>query len=274
MKILRVAILLLILTALVSCETDKSRIENCNQIVNSFMANLTLDNYDVLYKNYPDFKKVQTYLKAEGFKITNSTIDDDKTVSIIGTSEIGNLYFILKKDNGKYVIVNSKGLAADFNTSIYKYCKRIGCIGPVDYDKDIAQICSRKQPEFDQLVSRIKENIESNVKIQNNTLSRNYGYLSGEVTFKNYSRFTIPGSTYEIYYIFFNSNNQIVFTKKELSNFEYIPFGQSVTENLFESNTGQFEKIKVELKLISTKFIENVIAENVTGNDCKANFDF
>jgi hypothetical protein len=276
MKVQLTRLLILSILSLVfySCESDKSRIEKCNEIVKTFVANLPLDNYEVLYKNYPDFRKVKSYWKLNDFKITNTTIDDDKTVSIIGVSEqLGNILFNLKKVKGKYLIINSKGLASVFNTSLYKYCKKIGCIGVNDYDKDISQICSDKENEFESLVYRIKKNIEQNVMVQNNNLSNNFGYVSGEVTIKNYSRFSIPGRTYEIYFHFLNYNDDIVFTKKEILNYESIQYGQSVTHRLFESSRGNFEKIKAELKLTSTDFVKEIIAENITGSNCEVGND-
>jgi hypothetical protein len=257
-----------------SCETDKSRIEQCNKIVGTFMDNLSLDNYSILYKYYPDFKKVKKYWKVTDFKIDNATIEDDKTVSIIGTSQIGNILFNLKKFKGQYLIINSKGLAAVFNTSLYKYCKEIGCIGTNDYDGDISQICSKKEDEFNNLVYKIKQNIESNVAIENNNLTAHYGYVSGDVTVKNYSSFSIPGRDYELYFHFLNSEGKIVFTKKELLNYENIGYGQSITEHLFESSTGDFQKIKAELKLTSTSFIEELLGENIKGSNCVADINY
>jgi hypothetical protein len=258
----------------ISCESDKIRKEKSEEIVKSFIANLTLDNYDLLYKYYPDFQKVKRYWEIDDFKITSTTIDEDKSISIIGTSKLGNILFNLKSKDGKYIITDSKGLASVFNSPIYKYCKKIGCIGTSDYDKDISQICSDKQDDFNTLVYKVKNNIESNFTIQNNNLEINYGYVSGNVTVKNNSRFSIISRNYEIYYHFLNSSGQIVYTKKEMANYQTIPFGQSVTEHLFESNSDGFSKIKVELKIISTDFIEEIIAENIEGNNCNVTSDF
>lgn len=270
------SILLLILISILfcSCESDKTRIEKSEEIVKSFVANLALDNYDLLYKYYPEFQKVKKYWKIDDFKIISTTIDEDKSVSIIGTSKIGNILFNLENEDGKYIIKNSKGLASVFNTPIYKYCKKIGCIGTSNYDKDISQICSVKQDDFNNYVLKIKNNIESNFTIQNSNLTLNYGYVSGNATLKNNSRFSIIGSNYEIYYHFLNSNDQIVFTKKETINIETIPYGQSITKTIFETNADGFDKIKVELKIISTDFIENIIAENIEGSNCNVTSTF
>jgi hypothetical protein len=268
-------VLLLLAGILISCESEKSRKDKCNQIVNTFVANLPLDNYEILYKLYPDFKMVKEYWKLQDFVITSTTIDEDNMVSVIGRSEqLGSILFTLKKVDGNYIITNSKGLSTVFNSSLYTYCKKIGCIGVNDYDKDISQLCSSKEEEFKSLVYKIKNNIEQSVKIKNNNLSRSFGYISGDVTVKNYSSFTIPGGSYELYYHFLDYNDQLVFTKREIFNYNSIPFDQSITHRIFESSASNFYRIKVELKITSTDFIERIIAEHITGNNCRSELEF
>lgn len=263
-------VLVICLTGLLSCETDKSRTEKCDNIIQSFIGNLSLDNYDQLNKYYPDFSRIKRYWKAQDFKIQNTTIDDEKTVSVFGSSSQGNIMFILQQKNGNYVITKSKGLSSVFQSNLYKYCKAIGCVGEKSYDADLSELCSEKESEFNALVYKIKSEIESNFIIKNNNLSNNYGYVSGDVTTKNNSRFTIPADSYEIYYSFKNSNGYVVFTKKQEFTLRTIAYGQSITEQLFESNTRNFASIDVELKIISTDFIERVIAEHIKGANCIA----
>lgn len=241
------------------------------------MANLPLDNYEILYKYYPNFKRVERYWKYDKFKIENTTIDETMEASVICSTESGSIFFKLEKIDGSYIITESKGLSAAFNTPIYKYCKKIGCIGANDYDGDITQICKDKEVEFKALVDNIKESIESNFVIENNNLRINDGgfgatYVNGEISVRNGSRFSIPAWKYEIYFHFVNSKGNTVFTKSDKSNYEDIPFGQSLTKTIFadETSSGAFRKIKVELKLTSTSFIEEIIAENITGNNCFA----
>jgi hypothetical protein len=265
-----IIMLLLWQVNLVSCETDKSRIEKCNETVKSFVANLSLDNYDQLNKYYPNFSKIRKYWKAQDLKLENATVDDEKSVTVFGACSQGNLMFILKKVNGEYVITKSKGLSTVFKSNLYNYCKNIGCVHDKSYDVELSELCTEKEEEFNNLVYKIKAEIESNFSIKNNNLSNNYGYVSGDVTMKNNSRFTIPSYTYEIYYSFKNSNGNDVFTKKEEFNYQTIGYGQSITQQLFESNTGNFASINVELKITSTEFIEEVIGEHIKGKNCIA----
>ncbi len=264
----------ILLAGLCSCETDESRIEKCNSVVNTFMANLPLDNYDILFKNYPNFKEIGTYWKFTDYKIENTSIDEDKSVSIICSTDRGKIFFNLEKIDNRYVIKNSKGLSSAFDTPLYKFCKKIGCLSLGDYDTDISRICGEKEAEFEQIINSAKANIESNVNIANNNLTINYGYVTGDITVKNSSRFTIPRGTYELYYHFLNSNGKVVFTKNEILNFDNIPFGQSVTHHLFQQTTGNFYKVRAEIKLTSTTFIEDIISEHIQGSNCRTNGDY
>lgn len=261
-------IFIFIVTLFNSCDTDKTKKDKSEEVVKNFVANLALDNYDLLYTYYPNFKKVKSYWRLDDFKITSTIINDDNSISIIGTSENGNIMFKIEKEGGKYKIIESKGVASVFNAPIYKYCKKIGCIGSNDYDKDISQICTDKQDEFNQFVNKVKTDIESNFDMQNNNLKLNYGYLSGNVTVRNNSRFSILGGTYKIYYHFLNTSGKIGYTLEESSNYQNILYGQSITQNIFESNLSGYSKIQVEIKIISNNFIEKIIADNADGKNC------
>ena len=271
MKFLKYGLLFSLTLILNSCESEESQKDSCNDIVKLFIANLPLDNYDILYSHYPDFKFVKRYWKVTDFRITSTMIGEDGVISVVGISEqLGNLSFTLKKVDGKFIIINSKGLASVFDTPIYRYCKSIGCIGVKDYDKDISQICSDKEDEFNSLVFSIKSNIEENFSILNNNLSVSFGYVTGRVTLKNYSRFTIPRGTYELYYDFIDYNGDVIFTKAETLTYETIGYGQSVSFSLFENISQNFTSIRARLKLVSTGFIEKVIADNIKGENCAA----
>lgn len=266
-------IFIIISTIFSSCNSEKTIKENSKEIVINFFANLNLDNYDLMYKSYPNFRKVKEYWKIDDLKIKSAIINEDNTVSVIGVSNIGNILMILKEIDGNYIIIDSKGISSMFNSNIYKYCKNIGCISENDYDKEISQKCINKEIEFSVIVSKIKHKIESNFNLENNNLTNEYGRLSGYVTMKNNSRFTITGRDYEIYYHFLNSDGNVVFTKKEILNFEPIQYDQSITRDLFISNSDGFDKINIELKILSTEFIENIVSENIEGENCNVTND-
>lgn len=255
-------LLLLFISVLSSCETEKNKKDKCAEIVNAFVANLPMDNYDILYKYYPNFKNVKRYWRVTDFKINTTTIDDDNRITISGSALRQNFVFILKKINGNYIIEDSKGLAAEFDSPLYRYCKKIGLINPNDYDKEISLVCNNQKEHFDQLVNAIVRNAEKNIKILNDNLANNYGYISGNVTLKNYGEIDIPNHCYELYFNFLSSNGQVLFTKKEILNFESISAGQSITYSLYEPSNGRFDKINAELRITSTKFIEEFLIEN------------
>lgn len=260
--------LLLILLLSTSCETEEKKLNKAKKVVETFISNISFDNYDTMYQLYPNFQNVATYWKINNFDITSATIDEQDNVTIIGKAGNRDLLFNLKRKSNDFKITNSKGLSSDFGSNVYQYCKRIGCIGSSAFDSEISSICNRRKPEFNQLVLEIKDRIERETVLENHTVSKNYGLVSGDVTIKNYSRFSIPGSTYNLYVNYFDRKEELVFTSKELLNFDAIPYNQSKTINVFESSSKSFRKIGIDLKIISTSFIEDIISNNAEGNNC------
>jgi len=53
-------------------------------------------------------------------------------------------------------------------------------------------------------------------------------------------------------------------------NTETIQYGSSISKTIMQDNANGFSKIVPEIKIISTSFIEQIIAANVTGSNCNA----
>lgn len=269
MKMKRLLILIFAIT-LISCESEEQKIKKAENTVKSFVSNLQFDNYDKLFSFYPNFKRIETYWKLNSIIITSSNINPDESITIIGSSNNRQVLFELQRQNNQYLITNSKGLSSDYNSNIYKFCKKIGCIGASEYDADISNICKENKYKFEKLVNDLKTRIESRTVLENHTLTKSYGTLSGDITIKNYSRFTIPGHVYKIYVKYLNSKDEVIFTSNQsLSNFQSIPYNQSKTIHIFENNVKGFRKVDIQLSLTTSNFIEKIIAENVEGSNCK-----
>ena len=257
-----------IILILSSCETKESKINSAKEVVMTFMNNLLFDNYDTMYDLYPSFKNVKTYWKLNDFHITNATLNNN-LITVIGKSYDTELFFEIEKLNGKYIIIKSKGLSSDFGSNLYKYCKRIGCIRSNSYDEEISKICIEKRYQFNELIRSIKEKIENNFGMLNHNVTKSsYGSVSGEITVKNNSRFTIPKYSYHLYINYCDNKGDILFTSEETLNYESIPSGQNKTIHVFELNGNSFQKIGVSLKIINAVFIEEIIAEYAEGNNC------
>lgn len=263
----KLLLMVTLIIALSSCETKEAKINSSKDVVMSFITNLSFDNYDLMYKTYPAFRDVKTYWKLKDFHIQNAELSEN-TVIIFGKSQNTEVLFEVEKIGGKYQITKSKGLSSDFNSNLYKYCKKIGCIGLNNYDSEISIICKDKEYEFNQLVRTIKETIENKVSMENHTVTKSYGYASGNITLKNYSRFTIPGYSYNLYVNYTDNQGNTIFTSKEILNFESIPYGQSKTINVFETNSSSFQKVGIILKIVNTEFIEDIIAVHAEGSNC------
>jgi hypothetical protein len=267
MKTLKTIFLFGVILILSSCETKEQKINKAKDVVQTFMTNVSFDNYDVMFKLYPSFKNVKTYWKLKDFNIKNATLNEN-VITVIGNSGDNEVLFEVEKVNNEYIITKSKGLSSDFNTNLYKYCKKIGCIGTSSYDEDISKICKENEFRFNQIVNSIKDEIEEKVYLSNHTVTKNYGWASGEITLKNHSRYSIPGYSYNLYVNYTDSQGNLLFTSKEMLNYENIQYGQSKTIRVFESNSRSFQKVGVSLKITNTTFIESIVAEYAEGYNC------
>lgn len=268
MKKIKIIFVIGLIVSLISCETKEQKINKAKDVVDAFVTNLSFDNYDKMFEIYPSFQGVQTYWKLPNFSIKNSVLNEN-SINLTGTSNEREILFEVEKIDGKYIITKSKGLSSDFNSNLYKYCKKIGCIGTNSYDVDISKICKENKFRYNQLIKEIKENIENSVSMVNHTVTKNYGYASGDITLKNNSSFTIPGRSYNLYVNYTDSKGNLLFTSKEMLNYESIPYEQSKTIHVFESNSSSFQKVGISLKIVSTNFIEQIVAEYAEGYNCK-----
>lgn len=266
----------IILLLLSSCETEEQKKEKAQEVVQALISNIQVDNYESIYEYYPRFKEWKgKYWKYSSVEISSTMLKDDGTVEIFAKTNNNNqLYFLLDKIDGNYKVLKSKGLSGYFNSNLYKYCKNIGCIGTNETDLDIGRICEENEFDFKFLTNEIKNVIERNTKLENQTLNKaggSYGlqlYVSGDLIVKNYSRFTLPGYSYDIYINFLDNNDEVVLRYKYYSNFSEIPYNSSETLHIMKNIDKSCKTVDVELVIINTDFIEEIIGEYAKGSLC------
>lgn len=258
-----------------SCETEEQKKKKAQEVVQALISNIQIDNYKSIYEYYPSFRElVGKYWKYSSIEITSTILKEDGTVEIFAKANSNDhLYFVLGKVNSNYMVLKSKGLSSYFNSNLYKYCKNIGCIGINEYDIDIGKICKEKESDFNFLVNRIKNKIEDNFRLENHSLRRNGGwgltpYVSGDIIVKNYSRFTIPRYSYDIYIKFLNNKDKEVYKFNYSSNFSDIPFNSSEKLHIFETVNNNYKKVGIDLVILNSSFIEDIIAEYAEGSLC------
>jgi hypothetical protein len=210
---------------------------------------------------------------VNGFVVENVSISEDKSVTIIGyPSSIpeSKLMFYLEPADDSYIIIKTKGLSYYYKSNLYEYCRRIGCFGIEPDDIAVSQTCESKEKEYKALIQKIKRNIEDNFILESHTIEHRgfvSDYLAGKISMKNNSRFSIPKFTYDIYVIYLTQSGDIVLKSKMVS-YENIPYSGSIDQHVFEDNLGGASKVKVELKLTDTDFIEELIVKYVEGENC------
>ena len=136
------------LLALVSCESEETKINKAKEVVSIFASNTTFGNLEKLTLYYPNMKELKgRFLVLKDFQILNAVLNE-KTISIIGKAQGNEVLFEVKKENGKYIITKTKGLSMFVYSNLYKYCKQIGCMKGDNYDVEISKICSEKEFQF------------------------------------------------------------------------------------------------------------------------------
>ena len=262
----------LVLIMMVSCgKSKKERIKESKDVVNQFINATTFENYNQMYDLYPRFKEVRQFWKLNDFKLTSATVNEDENISIVGKANKRDLYFELEESDDRYIIISSKGMSTDYESFLYNYCKRIGCIKGDADDASISAICKDKESEYNILIDEIKSTIEKNVKLENHTVTKSYGMASGDMTIKNYSRFSVPGMSYKLEIDYLDRSENVKYTSNERSNIYSIPYGQTATFFVSEMNARGFSKIRPRLVITNKSFIEEIIAENAEGANCNYN---
>lgn len=273
MKIIRKVFIIVTLLSLFSCESEETKLNKSKEVVKLFASSTVFNDEEKMRLYYPNNTEIRgSYLVLKDFEIIGASLNDN-IISVIGRSQGREISFDVKKESGKYIIIRSRGFSMFFNSNLYKYCRQIGCIKEGDYDAEISKICHENQLQFDLLVERIKNEIEEGVRLENHSVKNDGYYISGDITYKNYSRFGIPASTYKLYIEYLNNKGDIIFKEEEIA-YGNIPFGASKTTSIANFNiASQARKINISLKIINTSFIEEVIAEHAKGNNCNYSYN-
>lgn len=265
--LISISCLFICFVSITSCESDQDKIAKAQQVVNSFIADLNFENFDNIETNYPGFKKVRSFYKLNDFKVKSSTINKNEVI-ITGESNRRDVLFVLKKENGNYVIEKSKGISYYSNSNLLRFCKKIGCVTQNDYDIEIHTACDGKRDEFNSVVNVIKLVIEGKVVAFNGNVEKNDFFVSGDMSYKNFSDYNIPAYSYNIFLEYLNSKGEVVFTDKQLYHHEFIGANQTGNISIFKSNSNRFSRVRLKLKITDVSFIEKLIADVVTGTNC------
>lgn len=272
MRIIKKVFIIVTLFSLFSCESEESKINKAKEVVKLFASSTTFDDEEKMRLYYPNKVEIKgSYLVLKDFEIIGASLTDN-IISVIGRSQGREISFDIKKESGKYIIIRSKGLSMFFNSNLYKYCRQIGCIKEGDYDAEISKICNDKGTDFYILVEAIKYIIEKSVRLESHTVKEGYiNDISGDITYKNYSRYTIPNGTYNLYIEYMDKKENILFKNKEYVH-STLAYGQSNTIWVSE-DVRRAAKIAVSLEITNTEFIERIIAEQAKGNNCNYSYN-
>jgi hypothetical protein len=193
-----------------SCKSDDQKKKEANDVVEKFVHEVTLENYNAAYKLYPKFETMGSFWIPRDFEIESTIIEVDGSVSIYGNYKKGlqknELKFTLNDIGDGYKINSSKGLSSFYNTPLFQFCKLKGYLvlseNDIDYDVNLTKVCKEHEIEFDLLINKCARFVSENV-IMNKQLSNIYkeAYIdsySGTISIFNSTGFDISSSAFNL----------------------------------------------------------------------------
>ena len=219
---------------LVSCKSDEEKIKDANAVVEKFVHEILLENFDAANSIYPKFQKLGEYWIPREFEIENTMIESDGSISIYGSYEKfapkrkEELKFIIKDIGKGLQIINSKGLSTYYNSPLFEYCKRKGFLdandteeNSIDYDGQIAKICQEHKFELELLVDRCARFVSENVVMNKQQTTLQLGYFndsySGTISIINNTGFDISNSSFDFNIYWFKGGIQ-----SDVHNIQYL----------------------------------------------------
>jgi hypothetical protein len=216
--------ILLLSTVLISCTTDEDRKKMANETVNIFVKDLDLKNEEALTGAYPSFNKIGKYWILNNFKINDTKLEGNK-VTVYASYKRGNtlecsVMFILEEKDSKYIISETKGLSAYYDSDLFNFLKILGCLSDNSNDIEIHEECSLREDTYESTIEELKNDYESKVEIDNSNLSSNYGYyVSGNLIVTNNSDLVVPSGSYNLSIVFINTSRGEGVDKQSVSSF-------------------------------------------------------
>jgi serine/threonine protein kinase len=268
------SLLLIVLTIIgvFTYETEEEKIAACEKVVKTFASELELDIINK--KLYPKSQIIKGgFYYLINFEITSSTVKDDGTVVIYGNYQRSgtpcSVKFELKKENGEYKIISSKGLSTYVDSPLLTYCIRKGYFNNGDVnetDEKIDSICEKNEYDFDFEVGFLKFQIEEHVKMSKSrspiTIDYNM-FADGYVTIQNDTDIDLPLYSVKYVLVFIDSKGKVVY-EKDIPTLKTLKAHSSIKEDVFISNLpATCEKYTVEVEILSTRFLEEIVAQNL-----------
>ncbi len=269
-------------TFMIACKSDKQKMEDAKQVVETFVKDLELENYISVNKIYPSFSKIGKYWILYDFSITDSKIDKD-VITIYGTYKQGNtrnqsIMFVLKpsEENGDYIIEKSKGLSSYFGSDEYEFFKNIGCLRGLETDEEIANACNTRIDKYELLVSNLRGEIEKSVNDNMKFIDSQTDYYGNKKQIWNiihgFGTSAIPSDSYEIDML---ELEVIDGSLKGTGNFVPITNIETLYPNtstkVILSDPTNYKAAYPFFKIIKTDFIKKSIANNKSWSlDCSS----
>jgi hypothetical protein len=206
--------LITIIVLFTSCKSDEEKIKEANIQIEKFANEISLQNFSAANAIYPKFRNLEKYWNLNDFKIDNTTIEPDGSISVYGSFRKyspkfrEDVKFILKDDGNGLKIIDSKGLTTYYNSPLFEYCKQKGYFSSenkkennIDSDISIAKICKEHLFELELLIDKCARYINDNVVMNNQQTTIRAGYFgdsySGTISITNNTGFDLQNDSFD-----------------------------------------------------------------------------
>ncbi|CAL2102746.1 protein of unknown function [Tenacibaculum sp. 190130A14a] len=269
MKRLFTSVLLIVLC---SCNKGFNK-SDAELLLKNFLYELKLQNHKEAIKTYPNLKKLDSHITIENFNIENIVEEPNRFKAYVNIGDKGKermVLFNIIRNKGHLYIESTKGLSPLFDSKIFDFAKKTGCLNINDVnDVLIEEKCNdaKKVFKFNKLV--LRKHILDNIKIQNNLTKNSYGGVGGSILLGNKSKYNVPYGAYEITIDLLNENNEIVKTEQIDYLFKDIKSDSKFSQEIFSNGHSEMESSSVNFKFINDTFVDDLIYRmSFKGDEC------
>ena len=206
--------LLTVIVLISSCKSDEEKIKEANIQIEKFAKEISLQNFNAANAIYPKFKELEKFWSLNNFKIDNSTVEPDGSISVYGSFHKysrkfrEDVKFILKDDGSGLKIIDSKGLSSFYNSSLFEYCKKKGYLSSnnqkennIDSDISIAKVCKEHLLDLQLLVGKCARYVNEHVVMNKQQTTIQAGYFgdsySGTISITNNTGFDLSNDSFD-----------------------------------------------------------------------------
>lgn len=231
-KTTKLALLLLCLGCFTACKNKSEKAAEL--LTKEFFKALKQDDTTSLYRLYPSYRNFEIHYKSDTAEITDTKTKNDLIEVTVknGFTNIKKTYFernitlIIKNENGKLSIADSRGLSDIKSTEIWPTIvqKKLTDTSIVKTDQEWQKISQKAYELVIEDIKKVMEKLKVEVPVSNVSWDKEYGFVDGKAKVSNNTKFPIYNLKYQVAYM--DANHKILELKDGYVSYDTIQPGQ------------------------------------------------